>query len=303
MYTQSGGTPYFGSSTYSYTSIGAALFSPNRQVPSPGVFGSLSTGVLALKPWQTLLFRPGPPSHPGSADPKDHLLLDLFWMPVAEPYAISEMFSTAGKVNLNYQILPFTYITRNTALMAVLASEKVAAVDANQAYVYKHTTNTGTARSFLNLTETLSQFQTNFAAGNIYQSASQICDLYLVPSNTTLSSFTNSATNSTGWYGTPYALVGDNVRERPYTDIYPRVTTKSNVFTIYYTVQTLKNASPTPTTWNETSGKILGEYRGSTTIERFLDPGAAIPDFATNTALTLEPYYKWRIIENHQFAP
>ncbi len=38
-------------------------------------------------------------------------MMDLFNMPTVEPYAISEPFSTAGKVNMNYQILPYTYIT------------------------------------------------------------------------------------------------------------------------------------------------------------------------------------------------
>jgi hypothetical protein len=32
-------------------------------------------------------------------------------MPVVEPYAISEPLSVAGRVNLNYQIVPFTNIT------------------------------------------------------------------------------------------------------------------------------------------------------------------------------------------------
>ena len=35
--------------------------------------------------------------------------LDLFNMPVAESYPISEPLSTAGRVNMNYQIVPFTY--------------------------------------------------------------------------------------------------------------------------------------------------------------------------------------------------
>ena len=50
--------------------------------------------------------------HPGGENPPDHLFLDLFWMQVVEPYAISEPFSTAGKVNLNYQMLPFRNIRR-----------------------------------------------------------------------------------------------------------------------------------------------------------------------------------------------
>ena len=88
------------------------------------MFASLPTGVKREIPWQTLLFRPpawGHPddfdvSYPGYEDPKDHYLLDLFWMPVVEPYAISEPFSTAGKINLNYQILPFTNIKRATGI-------------------------------------------------------------------------------------------------------------------------------------------------------------------------------------------
>ncbi len=77
-----------------------------------------------MRPWQTLLFCPNPaseannsgaPIHPGfgwtaSAAtnappykiPPDHALLDFFTMPIVQPYAISEPFSTAGKVNMNY---------------------------------------------------------------------------------------------------------------------------------------------------------------------------------------------------------
>ena len=47
--------------------------------------------------WETLLFRPQP-GHPGTQNPPDHLIMDLFWMPVIEPYAISEPLATAGKL-------------------------------------------------------------------------------------------------------------------------------------------------------------------------------------------------------------
>ncbi|OYW27750.1 MAG: hypothetical protein B7Z47_06395, partial [Chthoniobacter sp. 12-60-6] len=112
---------------------------PNRMVSSPVMFGSLPSGVWPGgsvstsavtgvsysegKPWQTLLFRPHAssnanygkgvnPGHPGDHNPRDHYLLDLFFMPVVEPYAISEPLSIAGRINLNYQIVPFTNITR-----------------------------------------------------------------------------------------------------------------------------------------------------------------------------------------------
>jgi hypothetical protein len=99
-----GNSPYFDASIWNVEGVNGAMFSPNRMIPSAGMLGSLPTGVVSGQPWQTLLFRPAQAAHKGMSAPRDHLLLDLFWMPVAEPYAISEPFSTAGKVNLNYQI-------------------------------------------------------------------------------------------------------------------------------------------------------------------------------------------------------
>jgi len=60
-------------------------------------------------------------------------------MPVVEPYAISEPFSTAGKVNMNYQIAPFNYITRNTALRGVFCGSMIVA--ANDQFVPSKTGN------------------------------------------------------------------------------------------------------------------------------------------------------------------
>ncbi|NBV25571.1 MAG: hypothetical protein EBS05_27140, partial [Proteobacteria bacterium] len=102
-------------------------------------FGSLPTGVIRNQPWQTLLFRPQaghpgegtPTSGPPYTSPPDHLLMDLFWMPVIEPYAISEPFSTAGKVNLNYEMAPFSYIRRATALHAVFKSQEPLLIPTN----------------------------------------------------------------------------------------------------------------------------------------------------------------------------
>ena len=58
------------------------------------------------------------PRIPALLAPKDELLADLFWMPVVEPWAISQPFATAGKINMNYQIMPFTYIKRQSGLYA-----------------------------------------------------------------------------------------------------------------------------------------------------------------------------------------
>ena len=182
-------SPYFDAQFWNSTGIIPGLFSPNRMIPSAGMLGSLPTGSVSGRPWQTLLFRPGPTGHIGATSPRDHLFLDLFWMPVAEPYAISEPFSTDGKVNLNYQIQPFTYIKRNTALRSVLASEAVARVPKGEANRYKSKQTYGTglptnARLPISLDEThgaLRQFEEKFAAGDVFRSGTEICDFSCRP--------------------------------------------------------------------------------------------------------------------------
>jgi len=281
---------------------GGTFYSPNRIMTSPGMFGSLPTGVLAGKPWQTLLFRPQT-GHPGAASPADHLWMDLFWMPVVEPYAISDRFSTAGKINLNYQILPFTYLQRSTGLRALFDSERVTAMPNNQASVYKSTSGTSIAlRKTIDANATLAQFQAKFDAGDVFKSASEICTVHIVPTGQT------AAGMEAFWASN--ALTGDNVRELIYTNLYPRLTTKSNTYVVHFFVQSLKKVpGSTAGTWTEGRDAVTGEYRGSTTIERFIDANnSSIPDYAAQpdqipNLATLDRFYRWRVISNRQFAP
>jgi uncharacterized protein (TIGR02600 family) len=293
--------PYY--YTYAGLVAGQTFFSPNRMMPSAGMFGSLPTGVLENKPWQTLLFRPGPDKHPGLglyqgstaynppySTPPDHLLLDLFNMPVVEPYAISEPLSTAGRINMNYQIVPFTYVIRNTGLQAVLKSTQVIAVPDSDAAIYKSSNNGNTAvplsthnyRLGLSVPVTLSQFDYRFNTKNdIFRSASEICSIDLVPSD--YSGPTAPPLRSgMDAYWAKHQLTGDNSRERPYTNIYPLLTTKSNTFTIHFHVQSLQKApQSSPNQWQEGRDQVVGEYRGSETVERYVDADdATIPDFA-----------------------
>lgn len=139
---------YFSSNSFGarFAPGAQSFFTPNRMISSPVMMGSLPSRVHygnkkgpdasngGNGAWTNLLFRPylqlngGLARHPGQATPPDHYLLDLFWMPVVEPYAISEPLSTAGKVNMNYQMLPFTHIRRATALHAVMKGEVFAAL-------------------------------------------------------------------------------------------------------------------------------------------------------------------------------
>ena len=283
------------------------------------MFGSLPTGVQRRLPWQTLLFRPGPSNHPGlgtiGGPPPDHLLLDLFWMPVVEPYAISEPFSTAGKINMNQQLVPFTYIDRTAGLQAAMASEQIAMIPKSAANQYKGGTSTAAgltnSRLSLNLSETngtLRQFKEKFDSGEIFRSATEICDIYLVPTGKT---WTSNATAQTDWYGDNFAMVGDNTRERPYADIYNKVTTKSNTFTVHYHAQILQKTkarmASDPTIFDTGAGdKVVAAQRGATTFERYLDPADSriiANDPASATATSLEEFYRARIVNTSVFNP
>ena len=243
---------------------------------------------------------------------------------------------------MNYQIVPFTYIERSTGLRAVLKSERMTVIPDSAGNLYK--TGGGTAfkintafdyRVPINADQTLLAFDNFFSQGDIFRSASQICSMFLYPdhdapanaasgsgpkwdaSNTNILTFWNGNTNGTHYSvsvgGTPtHYLTGDNSRERPYTTIYPRLTTKSNTFTIHYYVETLKQVLPPSApasawqVWREGVDSVTGTYRGATTIERYVDPNdSTIPDFtlAANQNTALDKYYKFRVISNSQFAP
>ncbi len=316
--------------------VGGTFFSPNRQMPSAVMFGSLSTGVKSNRPWQTLLFRPDPTGrHPGGKNrkgdgtasagaPPDHLLLDLFHMPVVEPYPISEPLSTAGRINMNYQIVPFTYINRDTGVRAVLKKEQLLAFPNNgtvsntnqgtTAVDYKRTNLTKAVttnwRKELDITETLKGFANRFDTGEIFKSASEICEIPLVPTGAT---YNNVSSTTADFWSTTYPLSGDNTREKPYANIYPRLTTKSNTYTVHFRVQTLQKSrqriKSAPGEFNTANGDIVtGEFRGSTLIERYVDPNdPALPDFAqaslSSTEGDLNPYYRFRILGFKKFAP
>ncbi|MES2597706.1 MAG: Verru_Chthon cassette protein A [Verrucomicrobiota bacterium] len=293
------------------------FYSPNRLIPSPVVLGSLPSRVLAGDAWRTLLFRPqqghpgGPPKFGGS-NPPDHLLLEFFWMPVVEPYAISEPFSTAGKVNLNYQIFPFTHIRRATGMHAVLAGEVIHAVPTVDAPAYKSFPDNSNKNAFWGETQaktwhfkvdsekTLAQFEERFAQGKAFVSPSEICDVHLVPQG--VSSVSSYRDMDTFW--SEHRLTGDNTRERPYAGIYPRVTTRSNTFRVHFIAQTLKKDRSSRVDEIGPDDRVTGEYRGSSLIERHLDPTQPdLPDFATNAnGQTLDHFHRLRVLETRRFG-
>lgn len=365
---------------------GGTYFSPNRQVPSPGMLGSLPTGVeegggggLGAKrePWRTLLFRPqtwsaklnqvrhiGAPKvlkgYGGTGfpvqgiDPPDYLMMDFFWMPVVEPYAISEAASTAGKINLNYQMAPFRHIKRATGLYALLKSETHTAVDFDDANYYlrypsgapsgkgqtwfaredkdTYYDNRNKGRKFwhrkIDADATTKIMDERFGKGFAFISPAQICEVYLLPKKggsgdintpdkwaetlTTLLTPTNDNGILKFWENHP--ITGENLKEKPYTDLYPRLTTRSNTYQVHMRAQTIKKARDTdPNKFVSGKDTVGAEYRGSAVIERYLDlndpalqPTSGL-DYAATTKPTamssLEAYHRFRVISQKRFDP
>jgi uncharacterized protein (TIGR02600 family) len=359
-------------------------FTPNRLVASPVMFGSLVPCVFdpskyvktavplgfpnsgAGRPWQTLLFRPhvkypavalSPTpgqtgDHPGQQNPPDHHLLDLFNMPVVEPYAISEPLSQAGKVNLNYQIVPFTYINRATALHGVLKGILMRGVPNEDAVRYKSpaaqtagvqfppvsfwdeskaanpANNNKYWHRLVDPAETLKQLSERFNFSDaalpdrrkgLLRSASQVCELHMIPKNITgaqtVPSMTGSAARNAqmGLYWQNLSLTGDNTREEPYNNIYPKLTTRSNTFRVHVRTQVIKKArSGDPTMIDKAKDKAISEYRGSYLIERYIDPtdtaaASQLKDYAAGgdpfSQPTLDSYYRFRVLETKRFSP
>jgi uncharacterized protein (TIGR02600 family) len=326
--------PYFGVSAMMVSTDNA--FTPNRMMPSAGMFGSLPVGVKRGRPWQTLLFRPNfnaSPSHPGAANPPDHLMLDLFQMPVVEPYAISEPFSSAGKVNLNWQIAPFSYIKRSTALRGVLYPEKITAVPTLNAYLFtlnpdgvNTSDDTFNYRYNIDRDATMTLFEDRFSTNGVFLTASQICEMPLVPKpenvsasainkvpasrnpfQTALANATNASTVTTyvnNFWANPTlggAGTADNLRERPYTTIYPRVTVKSNTFQIHMKVQAIQKSPRTAANKMEQGDAIVATYQGSSIVERYLDTTQATFN-PTDPNAQLGPY-RFRVVNSKQFNP
>jgi len=322
------GTPYFRSSNANNNGGDGTTSSPNRQMPSAVFFGSIATGVYSnpIAPWQTLLFRParayhmGDTGHYGATSPPDCFFLDFFHMPIVEPYAISEPFSTAGKVNMNARVIPFSsYLTRETALHAVLRSTRLTAIPESMFTVDNpnpgppSTIPSVSSRYPLNVDETLASFRdrydgTDGSGRRVFLTAGEICSLDLVPSGSTRSTLPN--------FWADKRTTGDNSREQPYSALLPRLTAKSNSYTVHVTAQALA-PGPGVVGWQEGRGKVLSEWRGAYTIERYVDPNDKAftdssdpkyifkkdPNGFLSGTQPVGPYYKFRVLGTRRFNP
>ncbi|RBP45065.1 uncharacterized protein (TIGR02600 family) [Roseimicrobium gellanilyticum] len=303
---------------------------PNQMIPSPVMFGSLSSAPSTGLQWTTFLFRPDitPGGHLGtkghstkgvmSGAPPDHAWLDWFWMPVVQPYPISEPFSTAGKINMNYRIVPFTNITRATGLHAVLKSEEMLAIPSSAGTTYKDYTKLSSNqnwRHYIDAEKTLLQWEAKFNLGEFFMNAGEVCEQFLVPKDEGISGTSASAIVARmKTYWDDHRLTGDNTLERPYANIYPRLTTRSNTFRVHFLVQTITKARSTdPQTFDKDRDSITGESQGDALVERAIDPNdpaLKTDDYdyigrarngTLSVAKSLDTLYTWRIRNVRRF--
>lgn len=301
-----------------YEEVGFSYFSPNRMIPSAIMFGSLPSGIMRGRAFETLLFAPPVTNaHYGNAfNLPDHYLLDMFHMPVVEPYAISEPLSCSGRVNLNCRLAPFgyvkvdgrSYIERTTGIYAVLGGMKQLAVP-TKAPFSAHTehpyTDLGIYRFDIDAAAVVNKIinpRLDDPNKSYFRSPTQICEIDLLTNE-----FTDASSRRTYWEN--HNVTGDNQRERAYAQIYPRLTTKSNVYTVHAWAQSIQKNPATKddgfTTFDENVDRVTGEYRGSTMIERFIDPNdpaLATYDAADTNATDLERFYRFRILSSKRFV-
>ena len=342
---------YFNRGTFTRKTI-FLNFTPSRQISSAVAFGSLPRGVKRVLPWETLLFCPNPAGrntsasntgtssdHRGFLNPPDHLLLDLFWMPVSEPYAISQPFATEGKINMNYQIAPFTYIKRRTPLHCLFKSVGLMAIphkkviqlhrdvskkrfvseirgikaklgetlsNANNEFYYDINVD--------HIDGTLRGFEKKFERGEIFRSASEICEIFLVPKRRTKNSTAPNPNpdyqnqkdpknygyeRMADWWK-EFKLTGDNTREAPYNLLYPRLTTKSDTYRIHFRVEKIQKNKSQPKIFDGEKDRIVARHRGSALIERSIPPMKILPDFAREREKSLEAFYHYRIVQRKE---
>ena len=106
--------------------------------------------------------------------------------------------------------------------------------------------------------------------------------------------------------GDAFEATGDNLRESPYSQLYPRLCTQSNVFRVHYRVQVLRKSRLTgEAEWDEGRDHVVVERRGSSLVERFLaPPSSPLPDPATDpTAPSLDKHQAFRIVSKSPFSP
>lgn len=314
-------------------------------IPS-GAFGDAHDAT--PRPWQTLLFCPNPAGrmtpagergrydttahdHAGFASPQDHLWLELFSHPITEPWPMTCNFSTEGKVNMNFQVLPWMWLRRATAMHGALQGVRITAIPTRALMSEGHSAkgnDDGSPigeefRYAVNAEPTLAAFDQRFDANDVFRTPSEICEMFLVPKRIVGHRYDGegfapadpdslAAKDMLAWWQgdaadqrDAFEATGDNARESPYAQLYPRLCTQSNVYRVHYRVQLLRKSRATlPATWDDANDHVIVERRGSDVIERRYAPPDVPVDPATNDAApSLHTQQSFHVVARERFTP
>ena len=144
-------------------------------------------------------------------------------------------------------------------------------------------------------------------AKGVFRSASEICDVFLVPQDQTGTGVVNWTSGNPAAFWSAHQLTGDNSREAPYNYLYPLLTTQSNTYQVHYRVQTLQPLKAKAGFDPANDFAVTGEQRGSFVIERYLDSNdprfsGSSPEVDVDTE-PLTPYYQFRTLRHQRFVP
>ena len=183
----------------------------------------------------------------------------------------------------------------------MLKSERLLCIPSSEGQRYKQLNDVATWRKHIDATETLKAFEAKFSNDDYFLTESEICEQFLIPEGET---WDPNGENMREFWDT-HRLTGDNSLERPYANIYPRLTTRSNVFRIHMRLELLDDVELAEDGAVVRIGPASKTYRGNTVLERYLDTKA--PNFPTyiddmhQDQLRLDHFYEFRANRSDAF--
>jgi peptidoglycan hydrolase-like protein with peptidoglycan-binding domain len=198
-----------------------------------------------------------------------------------------------------------------------MKAEEILAIPSGAGADYKNTdriSNPPEWRHRIDAAKTLIQCDEVFRRGDAFASASEICEYFLVPADQSEINGKRGpeiqAAMKEFWKA--HNLTGDNTLERPYANLFSKLTTRSNVYRVHVRAQVLRKArSSPPGGFDPERDAVLGEYRGEAVVERYLLPNrpgtgganARYPDYATDpAAMPLDSFHQIRVLEMRRFS-
>ncbi|MGI8604927.1 MAG: hypothetical protein ACR2OZ_18305 [Verrucomicrobiales bacterium] len=158
--------------------------------------------------------------------------------------------------------------------MRLAKGAKAAAIPTTAGLTYKTCAGDQPWRKFIDPEQTLRQWKARFSTGDVFRHSSEVCEQWLVPEGETLENMPA--------FWAAHRLTGDNSKERPYANIYPHLTTRSNTFEVHCVAQEIrKSPNSLHDVFDPVDDEIVNETQGRAFVHSQIDPTIPdIPDYA-----------------------